>query len=367
MMENVEPGLIVPPEPIPSPAPLSPPSNIPPPVVILPILTNRYSETWVSLIRWSQSNGFGGLQRISPATIPTYALMTSNGVLMIRADNLSAHWNGLELRLGFAPQMIDGRPFVHTLDVQKNILPLVSGPMTITRTNRVIVIDPGHGGEDSGTKSVFNYHYEKEFTLDWARRLEQLLSTNGWRVVLTRTNDREVSLTNRVVVAERESADLFLSLHFNSSYPNKEQAGLETYCLTPVGMSSSLRRGFEDDSTHAFANNAFDAQNLQYAVRLHRALLKVNGSVDRGVRRARFLTVLRGQNRPAVLLEGGYLSNPKEARLIADPAHRQKLAEAIVKALTAETEIRVEKLVNGKSMKTNAFSDLPPNEPKHEQ
>ena len=93
---------------------------------------------------------------------------------------------------------------------------------------------------------------------------------------------------------------------------------------------------FEDDATRAFLNNAYDTQNLQYAVRLHRALLQVNGNVDRGVRRARFLTVLRGQNRPAVLLEGGYLSNPREARLIADPAYRQKLAEAVAKALTEE-------------------------------
>ncbi|MBI3848785.1 MAG: N-acetylmuramoyl-L-alanine amidase [Verrucomicrobia bacterium] len=331
--------------------------------------TNRFTETWVSLIRWSQSNGFGSFQRISPATTPTYALTTSNGVLVIRADNLTARWNGLELRLGFAPQMIDNRPFVHRLDLQKNILPLINSTIVSDKTNRVIVIDPGHGGGDAGTRSIFDHRYEKEFTLDWARRLEKLLVTNGWRVVLTRTNDREVALTNRVAVAERENADLFLSLHFNSSYPDREQTGLETYCLTPVGMPSSLRRGFEDDSTRAFVNNAYDAQNLQLAVRLHRMLLKVNGSMDRGVRRARFLTVLRGQNRPAVLLEGGYLSNPKEARLIADPAHRQRLAEAVAKALMPPTEIRVEKLVNGNATKTNesSASDRPPTEPKNEQ
>ncbi|HEX4644822.1 MAG TPA: N-acetylmuramoyl-L-alanine amidase, partial [Verrucomicrobiae bacterium] len=146
-------------------------------------------------------------------------------------------------------------------------------------------------------------------------------------------NDTMVTLSNRVAFAEQRKADLFLSLHFNSSSPDREPAGLETYCLTPAGMPSNLTRGFYDDAGHVFPNNAFDAQNLQYAMRLHRALLKVNGNADRGILRARFLSVLQGQNRPAVLVEGGYLSNPREARQIADPNYRQKLAEAVAHAL----------------------------------
>ncbi|MCX6895080.1 MAG: N-acetylmuramoyl-L-alanine amidase, partial [Verrucomicrobia bacterium] len=87
------------------------------------------------------------------------------------------------------------------------------------------------------------------------------------------------------------------------------------------------------DLSLVFPNNSFDAQNLQYAARLHRALLAVNGNLDRSICHARFMGVLRGQKRPAVLLEGGYLSNPREARHIADPAFRQKLAVAVAKAL----------------------------------
>ena len=98
-------------------------------------------------------------------------------------------------------------------------------------------------------------------------------------------------------------------------------------------MPSNLTRGFPDDLKQVYPNNAFDAQNLQYAVRLHRAMLEGSERKDRGVRRARFLAVLRGQNRPAVLLEGGYMSDPKEARLIATGAFRQKLAQAMAKAL----------------------------------
>ncbi len=263
----------------------------------------------------------------------TYALPTTNGLLVVTIGSLSAYWDGLEIRLGFAPQQIDGQVFLHGLDLRKNLEPLLAGCCANSRTNCVVVIDPGHGGSNTGARSVVDGRFEKEFTLDWARRLEWLLAQTGWRIFLTRTNDLDVSLADRVAFAEQHKADLFLSLHFNAAELGHEQAGLETYCLTPAGMPSSLTRDYVDDTTQVFPNNAFDAQNLQYAYRLHRALLLVNGSVDRGVRRARFMGVLRGQNHPAVLLEGGYLSNPREAGWIADPAYRQKLAEAVAKAL----------------------------------
>jgi N-acetylmuramoyl-L-alanine amidase len=209
---------------------------------------------------------------------------------------------------------------------------LIRGCTSPVKTNRILVIDPGHGGQNTGTASIADGACEKEFTLDWARRLEPLVANEGWHVFLTRTNDVDVSLSERVAFAEEHRADLFISLHFNSAAPNQEQAGLETYCLTPAGMPSTLTRGYEDSSA-VFTNNAFDPENLQYAVHFHRALLPVIGR-DRGVRHARFLGVLRGQNRPAVLIEGGYLSNPHEARCIADPAYRQKLAEALAAALS---------------------------------
>ena len=82
------------------------------------------------------------------------------------------------------------------LDLKKTIQPLVWGtPMNFLRTNLTIVIDPGHGGEDSGARSVLGYRYEKEFTLDWARRVGSLLATNGWRVFLTRTSDTDLSIS----------------------------------------------------------------------------------------------------------------------------------------------------------------------------
>ncbi len=172
-------------------------------------------------------------------------------------------------------------------------------------------------------------------TTPWSGRgdCNHLLVTNGWTVWLTRSNDVNVQLPARVAFADSRKAALFLSLHFNSSFPDHEQAGLETYCLTPSGMPSNLTRCFKDDAALIFPNNSFDTENLQLAIRLHRSLLQANGHADRGVRRARFLGVLQGQNRPAVLVEGGYLSNPDEAREIADPAYLEKLARAVARAL----------------------------------
>jgi len=319
----VMPPTVLTPEPVIAPPPVVPPR---PPITWPP-------ETWVQLAPWAQANQVGTLTNLSSGGVASvFALHTPRGTLVLQADSQLARWSGLEVRLGFKPRMIAGQLFLHTLDVQKNLLPLVGNQVAFTNATRLVVLDPGHGGMDSGTSSVLPGKLEKSYVLDWAQRLKPLLEAQGWRVLLTRTNDLDVALPLRVSFAEAANADLFLSLHFNA-VAGSEHAGLETYCLTPVGMPSHLTRGYEDNVALKFPNNRFDAANLQVAVRLHRELLTATGAQDRGVRRARFMTVLREQNRPAVLIEGGYLSNAREAALVDSPEHRQKLAEAVARAL----------------------------------
>jgi N-acetylmuramoyl-L-alanine amidase len=313
----------------------------PPPVVqpSPPPVTNNNKPpvapvyTWSSLARWAAGQKIGPPQLLAKSPLTTYAISSDQGAMVLAIGSREATWNGVTLHLGFAPETVDGGIFVHGLDLQKNLEPLLCEPPPDFGTNRVIVIDPGHGGANAGTLSVLDKRPEKQFTLDWARRLKPLLETNGWQVFLTRTNDLDVSLSNRVAFAEAHHADYFISLHFNSAAPDKKQSGLETYCLTPTGMPSTLTRGFADPLFENLPNNNFDAQNLQLAVRLHKTILHASGEEDRGVRRARFIGVLRGQHRPAILIEGGYLSNPGEAEKIEDPEFRQKLAEAIADAL----------------------------------
>jgi len=289
--------------------------------------------TWTSLNRWAAENNVGEPQLLSHVPVSAYAIKTQNGTMVFDIGSREAAWNGAEFNLGFAPQFIDDQVFIHGLDLQKNIGPLLFGP-PLTFDNRVIVIDPGHGGANVGTHSVVDGRLEKEFTLDWALRLAPLLEQEGWQVFLTRTSDVTVSNADRVVFAEQHHASLFISLHFNST-PDRDRdpGGLMTFCITPTGMPSTLTRGFRDIVSEVLPNNNFDAQNLQLAVRVQSAILRATGLEDRGVCYSRFETVLRGQNRPAILIEGGFLSNPHEAKLIENPEFRQKLAQAVADAL----------------------------------
>jgi N-acetylmuramoyl-L-alanine amidase len=307
-----------------APLPNRPPAVLPKPAPVL---------TWTSLKRWTAEHQVGTPHFLSSTPLTTYAVSSINGTMILAIGSHEAAWNGIGIDLGFEPQLIDGEVFLHGLDLQKNLEPLLCAPPLMFGTNRIIVIDPGHGGSNTGTHSVLDGRFEKEFTLDWAERLKPLLESNGWAVFLTRTNDSELSLSNRVAFAEAHRADVFISLHFNSAAPETNQAGLETYCLTPVGMPSTLTRNFADLWSESFPNNRFDAENLQLAARLQGALLHATGAVDRGVRRARFMGVLIGQKRPAILIEAGYLSNPAEAEKIESAAYRQKLAETVAAAL----------------------------------
>jgi len=288
---------------------------------------------WTSLNRWAAENKIAAPRKLAGLPVASYAVTSARGTMILEIGSREATWRGLEMHLGFAPEIIDDQVFIYGLDLQKNLEPLLLGEPLAFGAGRVLVLDPGHGGVNVGTHSLVDGRFEKEFTLDWARRVKSLLATNGWTVFLTRTNDSEVSLSNRVAFAEAHHADLFISLHFNSAAPDKRQNGLETYCLTPKGMPSTLTRNFSDLWTERFPNNAFDAENLQLAVRLHAALLRGSGEEDRGIRRARFMGVLVGQKRPAILIEGGYLSNPREAERIESVVFREKLAEAIAGAL----------------------------------
>ncbi len=289
---------------------------------------------WTSLKEWAATHKIGAPHRLPDLPVTSYAIGSKNGVMVLEIGSREATWNGIEINLGFAPELIDGEVFLDGIDLQKNLEPLLCAPPLAFGSNRIIVIDPGHGGSNVGTHSALDGRFEKEFTLDTALRLKPLLETNGWTVFLTRTRDVYVTNSYRVVFAGAHHADLFISLHFNATADRDEKiAGLETYCFTPTGMPSTVTRGYADPWSEKLSSNDFDAQNLQLAVKLQAALLNATGMADRGVRHVRYIEVLRGQNCPAVLIENGYLSNPAEARLIESPEYRQKLAEAVASAL----------------------------------
>ena len=307
-----------------APPPPSVKTNPPPPVRLA-----KPAKGWVSLESWSLANGLGRPQKIA---IDKFAVATPQGTAVFHPGSQCLHWGGVSVWLGLPPRFLRGQVQVHELDVEKVLEPLLHRPALVTKPGRVVVIDPGHGGADGGTQGT-KQQLEKDFTLDWALRLEALLRTNGWQVHLTRAKDITLPLAGRIACADGVKADLFLSLHFNGLSGGASTSGLETICTTPSGLPSSVQRKMQDQTDLEFPNNAFDRANLQYAFRIHQYLLAATHAADGGVRHARFTTVLREQRRPAVLVEGGFLSNPEEARRIATPAYRQKLAEAVAQAL----------------------------------
>jgi N-acetylmuramoyl-L-alanine amidase len=309
-----------------TPPPVTQPhSTVPAPAPLQPAARPQ----WISLQTWAAQMGLSAPVRVSQTAFQVRS--ATGGTFQLAVGTRSAIWNNCKFHLGFAPTATNGVPFIHSLDAEKNLGPLLQVNRPVPRGRGVIVIDPGHGGPEVGTKSVFGAHFEKEWTLDWAKRLKPLLEQRGWRVVLTRTTDRGVELPERVLIAEQQQADLFISLHLNSAGPGA--AGLETFCLTPAGMTSTLTRNYADPVNVALPGNTRDYENMHLAMRVHRSLLQNVGMPDRGVQRARFMAVLKTQQRPAILVEGGYLSDRNEARQLATPEYRQKLAVAVAKAL----------------------------------
>jgi N-acetylmuramoyl-L-alanine amidase len=212
----------------------------------------------------------------------------------------------------------------------ENTLNPAMKPEGATLRSGVIVIDPGHGGSEKGTTNDSMALLEKDLNLDVSLRLQSLLEALGYRVVLTRYDDRLVPLEERTKIANRSNAGIFVSVHFNAAL-NQDAMGLETYVLTPPGAVSTNDESPGTDA-QAWPGNAFDSQNFEFGFQTHKRLIQDLQRTDRGFKRARF-KVLKGLECPGILVECGFLSHSKEVLLINTPVYRQKLAESLAKSL----------------------------------
>ena len=263
-------------------------------------------------------------------------LTLTNGAaqrLAFEKNSATAEINGVKVALSF-PVALDktGVFLIARFDLSKTVEPLIVAPMVSAKKISTICLDPGHGGKDPG-KQVGG-HDEKTYTLLLANELRRQLLAAGFKVVLTREKDKFVDLSERPETANRRGADLFVSLHFNATdIGRNEVAGPQTYCITPVGASSTDAAGRGAGHSPCVANRV-ESKSLLLAYQVHRALVKHLGATDRSVRRARF-EVLRGAAMPAILIEGGYLTNPGEAKKIYDADYRKQMAAAIVRGIVA--------------------------------
>lgn len=196
-----------------------------------------------------------------------------------------------------------------------------------------IVIDPGHGGKDEGARA--NGLREKDLSLDVALRVEKLLTAFNFPTVLTRRDDTFVSLPERAGVANKLENAVFLSIHFNHS-PDSSSTGVETIYETEKVPPESAWTwiGFfsKPDSV-----STESGENL--AGFIQTSLVTRTDATDRGIKR-RPLYVVRHTRCPAVLVEGGFINNPLDARLISNVEYRDRLAKAIAEGVMAYQKSR---------------------------
>lgn len=225
----------------------------------------------------------------------------------------------------------DGKVWVSRVDLSKLIDPVLR-PSYIANAGEfnTVILDPGHGGKDPGARNSLGT--EAFYNLKLAGLAKRKLEARGFRVVMTRSSDRFLSLQERVDFANsiKESA-VFISIHFNAG--GSHARGIETFTLSPPGVSH-YGRGLRADDFRARAGNQQDSANIALATALHGAALTRLGqnTFDRGIKRARF-NVLSGVRHPAVLFEGGFMSHPREARLIQNERYQDALATAIADAI----------------------------------
>jgi len=214
-----------------------------------------------------------------------------------------------------------------------------------------IVLDPGHGGHDTGTVGPEGLR-EKDLVLDVAQRLGRLIESRmGSEVIFTRTDDTFIPLERRTEIANEAKADLFLSIHANSS-PLRSAAGVETYYLNFTTSRSALDLASRENAGSEMS--VYELQGLlekialkdkaeesrEFASRVQAALYTVSAkttdvrSKDRGVKKAPFV-VLIGASMPSVLAEIGFVSNAHEESVMRREEYRERTAEALYKGISS--------------------------------
>jgi N-acetylmuramoyl-L-alanine amidase len=247
--------------------------------------------------------------------------------LQVTLDSREAIVNGVRNWLSFPVIARDGKFLVSRIDLAKTIEPQLR-PQMLQHQGRVqtVVLDPGHGGFDKGAMSAFGS--EKDYALDVARKLRPLLQARGFKVVLTRENDVFIPLEMRARIANATRDSIFVSLHFNATDTNREATGFEIFSLTPRGAPSTADDALALHFLNMQAGSPVDAQSFELSTAVYHSMLGHLTEFDRGIKRARF-AVLRLTKIPAILAEGGFLSETGDSKRVADPAWRAKFAEAL--------------------------------------
>lgn len=263
----------------------------------------------------------------------TVSLRGEHRAIRAQADTSELYINGVRFFTNYPIVTEGNESLISAADVGKIIEPVLR-PSKIQGARNIdtVVLDPGHGGSDQGTSSSVGT--EKAFALDVAMTAREQLLRAGFKVEMTRTTDIGLSLDERADFANRFPNAVLVSIHFNSASGG---AGVESYALAPEGVASNATPGENHSSAMDVLRNPGneqDQQNVALTAAVHAAVLSRTGAFDRGVRHSRF-KVLRNARVPALLLEGGFLSDAIEGQRIATSEYRQRLGTAIAQGVQA--------------------------------
>lgn len=269
--------------------------------------------------------------------VPQKRLLMKNDTHRVELDVRSrlVFVDGVAVYLGEPTRLGADGVRLSRIDADRLLGPLVKAhgePLTAPKLN-VIAIDPGHGGDDSGTSNSRLRLEEKVVTLDVSKRLKACLEAKGYRVVMTRDRDAYIPKAARAIFANQEKADLFISVHFNGERSGKVR-GAEVFTFAPQFQRSTDFWGSGvDDTEHVAAPvNRHDAWSAACAHALQKAFVRSLETNDRG-RKIGHLAALRLVNCPAVLVEPVFLTNDVDGAKLATPEYRQRIAEAIAEGV----------------------------------
>jgi len=284
-------------------------------------------EDYVSVDNLKQFYKFSKMTRDGAG----YTLENPKVVMKLRIGSAECTMNRVKFVFSKPVVEINAKAYVSRTDLTKLIDPVLR-PNFIKNAakSRTVLLGPGQRGKDPGAPNP--YGTEAEYNLKVAGLIRAELIKLKYRVVMTRTSDKFLSLQERVDLANavREDA-VFISVHFNSG--GRAAHGIETFTLSPPGVAH-YGRGVVAGDAFLRAGNEHDSANVALATATHGMVVRGLGTntFDRGIKRARY-TVLSGVRHPAILLEGGFMSHPYEARLIHKPEYQQTLAKAVAAAV----------------------------------
>lgn len=197
----------------------------------------------------------------------------------------------------------------------------------------LVVIDPGHGGQDPGTMKTGMV--EKELTLDVAQRVERLLQQRGLATLLTRTDDSYVSLQDRAAVANDQQECVFVSIHFDEG-GRTAVTGIETYYAAhPISLPERVASWLPFLQRTSSEPPNVESQSL--AIFIQESLVAHTQAVDRGTSPQQFF-VIANVRHPAVLVEGGFLTNKEDVAKLANNEYREQMALAISEGIVRYRE-----------------------------